>query len=120
MWLSPRGLLAIVYVVLFSAARVPAPPSIQLHLDKTTCGAPCVITATLAIPQDPDNRLASVLWGYADAESRTWDLAGVRQVEFSAQISFRERGDYTVYAVLLRDHEGQRESFEDSQHVSVH
>ena len=70
------------------------------------------------IKKHQDNRLASVVWGYGD--SREWQLSPrTQQVTFTVSIGKLEKGDHIVYAVLLREKDGRRETFEASQRISV-
>jgi hypothetical protein len=108
------------FVVFLAAEQLPASKPIQLHLKTTACRAPCVVATTVTVPHHADNRHVAVVWGYADADSRTWDLdAGTRESEFTVEIADLPKGEHTIYAVLLRDHDGTQETFEDSKRVSV-
>src|SRR5436309_7525983 len=91
---------------------------IQLHLPELVCAAPCDMEATIVIQKHPDNRSASVVWGYGD--SREWQLSPrTQQVTFTVSIGKFEKGEHVVYAVLLREKDGRRETFEASQRISV-
>ncbi len=108
--------LALVFFLTF----VPAPPgTISLRLPAHECAAPCTLTATVVIPTHPDNRRASVVWGYDTSESIDWPLGPDASVEFDVTVKNLSKGPHTIYAVLLREKDGQSQTFEDSQQVSV-
>jgi hypothetical protein len=41
------------------------------------------------------------------------------QTEFSVMIGQLDKGDHTVYAILVREKNGEPETFQDTQHISV-
>jgi hypothetical protein len=105
-------------VVLFTF--LPAPPGpISLRLSQRECAAPCSLTATVTIPRHPDNRSASVVWGYDTSDSTDWPLRPNASVEFDVDVRNLSKGTHTIYAVLLREKDGQSQTFEDSQKVTV-
>jgi hypothetical protein len=111
-----RLLLAVVALLTF----VPAPPgTISLRLSQRECAAPCTLTATVTIPPHPDNRSASVVWGYDTSDSVDWPLGPNASVGFDVDIRNLSKGTHTIYAVLLREKDGQSQTFEDSQKVTV-
>ena len=57
--------------------------------------------------------------GYAEVDSRNWDLNPDSPTEFDVRIEDLPAGDHTIYAVLFREDSGRRETFEDSKRVSV-
>ena len=78
------------------------------------------MTVTVLIPQHPDNRSASVVWGYSASDSTELPLSrNNHQVEFTVSIVGLGKGDHTVYAVLEREKDRRQETFQDSQHISV-
>jgi len=117
---TAAGITACWLACLPYAAQTDAPKlPIQLHLPKLVCAAPCDMEATVVIQKHPDNRLASVVWGYGG--SKDWQLGpDTQQVRFTVAIGKLEKGDHIVYAVLLREKDGRRETFEDSQRISVY
>jgi hypothetical protein len=64
------------------------------------------------IPAHPDNRSASVVWSYRDnAELPVGPNA--------AQIGQFDKGHHTVYAVLVRERNGEPETYQDSGRISI-
>ena len=91
---------------------------IELRVPSHECVSPCEMTVTVLIPTHPDNRSASVVWSYNDSAELPVG-ANNDQVEFTVPIGKFDKGDHTVYAVLVRERNGQQETFQDSQHLSV-
>jgi hypothetical protein len=102
---------------------IPAPPTttpkpIELRVPSHECSAPCDMNVTVLIPAHPDNRSASVVWSYRDnAELPVGPNAA--QTQFSVKIGQFDKGDHTVYAVLVREKNGEPETYQDSQRISV-
>lgn len=115
-WVTTCAVSAI--AVATANAQRPVPKPIQLHVPTHNCSAPCDMTVTVVIPKHPDNRSASVVWSYSD--SAEWSLKETQQVEFPVSIGRFNKGDHTVYVVLVREKDGQQATFEDSQHITVH
>jgi hypothetical protein len=91
---------------------------IELHVPAHDCSAPCDMEVTVSIPAHPDNRSASVVWSYDD--SKDWPLGpGTQQVEFAVSVGKFDKGSHAIYAVLVREKDGRRESFQDVQRISV-
>jgi hypothetical protein len=95
-----------------------APKPIELRVPTHDCVAPCDMPVTVLIPAHPDNRSASVVWSYSDATELPLGRDR-QQVEFTVSIGKFEKGDHTIYAVLVREKDGQRETFQDVQRISV-
>jgi hypothetical protein len=109
---------AVAIAIALVNAQAAAPKPIQLHVPMHSCSAPCDMTVTVVIPKHPDNRSASVVWSYSD--SAELSLKETQQVEFPVPIGRFNKGDHTVYAVLVREKDGRQVTFEDSQHITVH
>jgi hypothetical protein len=92
---------------------------IQLRVPTHDCSAPCDMTVTVVIPRHPDNRFASVVWSYSDSADLPLGPDAGRD-EFTVAIGKFEKGKHTVYAILVRDAGGRRETFQDAQEISVH
>jgi hypothetical protein len=109
--------LAFLFCIAGSPTERPQAP-IRIHLAKRICTAPCEMNATVVIPKHPDNRSAAVVWSYDG--NTDWPLGPeTEQVTFTVAIGKLEKGDHTVYAVLLREKSGKQDTFEDSQRISV-
>lgn len=107
-------------LIFFLALLQQGPAPIRLQVSTHTCAAPCSLTTTVVIPSHPDNRRASVVWGYDSSDSTDWPLGpDAAQVEFTVPIVNLAKGDHTIYAVLLRERNGQSSTFEDAQRVTV-
>jgi hypothetical protein len=113
-----RSLLVTALFVL-STSWSGAAKEIELRVPTHDCSAPCDITVTAVIPRDPDNRVASVVWSY-DGSADLPLGPDTAQVEFAVPIGKLDKGKHTVYAVLMRDVGGRRETFQDAQDISVH
>ena len=98
--------------------QASTPKPIELRVPSHQCLAPCDMNVTVLIPTHPDNRSASVVWSYNDSAVLPVG-ADNKQVEFTVPIGKFDKGDHTVYAVLVREKNGQQETFQDSQHLSV-
>jgi hypothetical protein len=111
--------MAIGWWAALSVSQTAAPRPIQLRVPARSCTAPCNMTVTVVIPTHPDNLTASVVWGYSD--STEWALGPeTRTVEFPVAIGNLDAGDHAIYAVLVRQKDGARQEFEDTQHILVH
>jgi hypothetical protein len=98
----------------------PQAAPIRLQVSTHVCAAPCSLTLTVVIPSHSENRRASVVWGYDESDSTDWPLGpDTTQVEFTVPVGNLAKGNHTIYAVLLREKDGQSSTFEDSQHVTV-
>ena len=95
----------------------PAKP-IELRAPSHECSAPCNMNVTVLIPMHPDNRSASVIWSYRDNAELPVG-SNTEQVEFTVPIGKFDKGNHTVYAVLVREKNGERETFQDSQQILV-
>ena len=76
------------------------------------------MNVTVLIPYHPDNRSASVVWSYNDSADLPLDRNN-QQVEFTVPVGKFDKGDHTIYAVLVREKDGGQATFQDSQHISV-
>jgi hypothetical protein len=76
------------------------------------------MNVSVLIPYHPDNRSASVVWSYNDSADVPLDRNS-QQVEFMVPVGKFDKGDHTIYAVLVREKSGAQETFQDSQHISV-
>jgi hypothetical protein len=111
-------LLAAALAWLLGAPQSDRPTEIRIHLPTHECAAPCAMEVTVSIPHNPDNRSASVVWSYD--RSTELPLGGDNpQTEFHAAIGTFAPGTHTVYAVLVREKNGRRDTFEDSERVTV-
>jgi hypothetical protein len=107
-------------LLLWSAGgwQTEAAKPIEVHVPTRDCVAPCDMEVTVSIPTHPDNRSASVVWSYND--SKDWTLGpGTQQVEFAVSVGKFDKGAHAIYAVLVREKDGRRETFEDVQRISV-
>ena len=59
------------------------------------------------------------MWGYDTSDSIDWPLGPGAQIEFDVTVRNLSKGDHKIYAELLREKDGQAQTFEDSQHVLV-
>jgi hypothetical protein len=113
--------LPLIGVLLLSSAggrQAQAAKPIEVHVPAHDCAAPCDMEVTVSIPRHPDNRSASVVWSYDD--SKDWTLGpGTDQVEFAVSVGKFDKGAHAIYAVLVREKDGKRETFEDVQRISV-
>ena len=76
------------------------------------------MNVTVLVPTHPDNRSASVVWSYNDSAELPVG-ANNGQVEFTVPIGKLDKGNHTVYAVLVREKNGEQQTFQDSQQVAV-
>jgi hypothetical protein len=113
-----RGAFALGFLIVLWQPAAQSP--IHIRLSQRTCAPPCSLTATVVIPNHPDNRHASLVWGYDASESTDWTIdRETSRVEFAIPIRNLTKGDHKIYAVLLRETNGQTQTFEDSQNVTV-
>lgn len=111
-------ILAAIVVSSLSPWQAKTSKPIELRVPLHQCVSPCEMNVTVLIPTHPDNRSASVVWSYNDSAELPVG-ANNDQVEFTVPIGKFDKGDHTVYAVLVRERNGQQETFQDSQHLSV-
>jgi hypothetical protein len=113
--------LSLISAMLFWSAagwQGDAAKPIALHVPVHDCAAPCDMEVTVSIPTHPDNRSASVVWSYDD--SKDWPLTpATQQIEFPVSVGKFDKGNHAIYAVLVRETDGRRESFQDVQRISV-
>ncbi len=95
----------------------PSKP-IELRVPVHDCVAPCDMQVTVLIPAHPDNRAASVVWSYSGS-TELHVGRDTTQVEFAVGVGQFDKGDHTIYAVLMRETDGRQETFQDSQRISV-
>jgi hypothetical protein len=115
-----RSSLACVLLLATGVSAFAPPTPIQIHLSTNLCSAPCTIVATVSIPKHPDNRLASMVWGYSDSEWTQWEPGSATdQGDFTMRIANLQKGNHRIYVVLLRQKDGEQQTFEDSQQVTV-
>ena len=111
-------ILTTIVLASFSSQHASTSKPIELRVPSHECSAPCDMNVTVLIPLHPDNRSASVVWSYRDNAELPVG-ADNQQVEFTVPIGKLDKGDHTVYAVLVRERNGQQETFQDSQHLAV-
>jgi hypothetical protein len=119
-WVVFRLPLIGVLLLLWSPGdrQTEAAKPIELRVPAHDCAAPCPMEVTVSIPRHPDNRSASVVWSYDD--SKDWTLGpATQQVEFAVSVGKFDKGTHAIYAVLVREKDGKRETFEDVQRISV-
>ena len=94
------------------------PKPIELRVPAHDCVAPCDMHVTVLVPAHPDNRSASVVWSYSDSTELHLGR-DTQQVEFTVAVGKFDKGDHTVYAILMREKDGRQETFQDFQRISV-
>jgi hypothetical protein len=111
-------LLTAIVLSPLSVWQTGTPMPIEVRVPSHVCSAPSDMKVTVLIPQHPDNRSASVVWSYNDSTELPIGRNS-SQVEFTVSVGKFDKGDHTVYAVLVREKDGQQKTFQDSQHISV-
>src|SRR5215813_8068851 len=104
----PLSILGAIVLSSLSPSQVKTPKPIELRVPSHDCVSPCEMNVTVLIPTHPDNRSASVVWSYNDSAELPVG-ANSDQVEFTVPIGKFDKGDHTVYAVLVRERNGQQE-----------
>ena len=112
------SLVTAIVLASFSSQHASTSKPIELRVPSHECAAPCDMNVTVLIPLHPDNRSASVVWSYRDNAELPIG-ANSQQVEFTVPIGQFDKGNHAVYAVLVRERNGQQETFQDSQSISV-
>jgi hypothetical protein len=110
--------LSVIVLGVFPAPQTTTPKPIELRVPSHECSAPCDMSVTVLIPANPDNRSASVVWSYRDNAELSVG-PNTAQTQFSVKIGQFDKGDHTVYAILVRYRNGEPETYQDSQHISV-
>jgi len=102
----------------FPASPAPTAKAIELRVPSHDCSAPCEMNVTVRIPPNAANRSASVVWSYRDNVELSVGPDS-EQAEFNVTVGNFDKGEHTVFAVLVREKNGEQETFQDSQHISV-
>jgi len=76
------------------------------------------MNVVVRIPPNAANRSASVVWSYRDNVELSVG-PGSEQAEFNVTVGNFDKGEHTVFAVLVREKNGEQETFQDSQHILV-